>query len=1147
MLAGLVFSVHGKYEGSYLNELTANYVTPHQIWAKNLGKGPVKAYVVAKRSTAREIIELAQRMDLEHSTVLLCDENDYASTSTYEAPVEGTTKEEKKAELMAKFKQDKELVILYDVPFGILPPELQVRIANFVKNGGGLLTSLPPLKKMIATPLPEISQMLIAATPSTTAKQKPTAYEYGKGRIIVLPSSGMLKGQEGGLNNKTSGMEEWLGDYESSLPIIINSVLWSAGRNPNVKLSPFVEAAPEGKAQKTAVLSHVLGYGAPSFKFNAEGNGNVNLKCRIRQNTSVLSSETLAVELKGQSLLELKLPQLPAGKYYLDIQSLAGGKTDGIACYPFSIESPLGKIELEMADEAIYEKGPINAELKIEKPMAGAGKIDISLCDSPYGRVWVKDSLSLPAGAKSLPISINKYHIPTIAAYLKCSVSNEKGEKLASVSRPIFFPNYDLDTFLECGDSVRNPLIASQMADVGNRWRNGLWGGRTQALCNQRVIPWATNIQIQGDENGIFYPWQKSEDPKSMYQKMGKDMHPYKPEMREWWKEKALVTGGHVAETKKYGAIIYNLGDECGFDYNAGFGPSDPKYFAEFLAKHYGSIEKLNLAWDSSYKNFEEIPHYKLQESKEKKDFPVWFAHRQYMERMYADLYHYLADEIRKVNPNAKVGAEGSSPGDLELSISKLQFWGPYQDKVEGELLRSIGGDRIRTFWWGGYIGMSGGRNEVPIPLWNNLLRGAYDGHFWFQTDVSSPLSNIGADYSFAKYYQKLLPYMNELTNGLAQLLITTPLLNKDIVLYWSHTSNSASQLDPRFVAPAQSLNPLIDYFYETGLNFDFTTKNNLARLKTAKILFLCGVSALNEKEVEAIKDYVKNGGTVVADMNPAMANESLCLVKTNPLAELFGDVLFNKIEIPSPRKASFEAELNGEKISFASERLVSSPEIQFFQVRKYGKGSAVLLNFPLASAKNGQAEEGSFNKMLAGIIKGAGIKYAAQIEGIPMDDRVMRIRTGKGFEIIGLMALLSDTGKTAKITLPKEKYIYETYKGYLGKTNLIDLKLDVPFKCYSVFDAEQAKPVLKLSSGTASPGTPVILDMKANRQDGIYFMQLIDSSGKPVCLRDQVIELRKGTEIPIHFAYTDNPGNYKIAVTDVATGLKNEASINLK
>lgn len=1170
-IAGAVFTADAKYEGSYINAITTEYVSPHFDWAENLRGGPVKAYIITFSENARPVVELMQRMSLDAKTVTTMGRDKYGSTDTYTTPVEGVTPSEKKNELISKFSTDSEVVILHDYLFKALPSELQVRIMRYVKDGGGLLITgtvpwMAPAQmmpaKFLAAPLPDIVKEFNLATPSS---RKFSAYQYGKGRIALLTASPD--------KNNPDDVGQWWTNHESSQAPFINAVLWAAGRKSDVRISenpkPVFDKAVmsavneirnKSENKDREINLYAVPFGTRSMLFNAEGRGMQKFAYRIRNNDNktIFSGETTA-KLDGLTPVAIKIPQLESGRFVLDVQALESAESllgiplgkdtvKAIACYPFAVASPLSDVSIKIGDDAVYEGKPFSVQLITGERMAEDAVVDISLSDSPYGRVWYRSSVKFPKSSNNLNVTLKDYYVPTRAGVLSMTIKDQKDEPLASVKKVIFFPNYELDTFLEFGDFPKDPLMAPQMVDSGNRWRNGLWGGKTATILNQRVLPWATNIQImRGKDGAVTYPWMTgNKDPNFIYNRLNGDLNPYQPEVREYWRDKAMK-GGNLPESRKYGAVIYNLGDECGFDYNSGFGPSDRKYFTEFLQKHYGSLENMNKAWGSSYKSFEEVPHLELEDAKNRGEYTLWFAHRQYMERMYADLFHYVAVEICKQNPHAKVGAEGSSPGDLELTISKLKFWGPYQDKVEGELLRSVGGDRVRTFWWGGYIGMQGGRNDYPLPLWNNLLRGTYDGHMWFMCLPGGSMSYLGSDYSFAGYYKNMLPYMNELTNGLGQLLVTTPFANKDIVLYHSHSSEAAAQLDARFSGAGMS-DQLIDYFYETGLNFDFMTKNNPERIKTAKIVFLTGACALGDKEITTIRDYVKNGGTVVAALNPGIANEYLKINSENPMKDLFGNAVFENIQPPAPRVAEINTELSGQKIHFESDRLVSTPGMEFFQVRKYGKGTAVLLNFSLASAFNSQKSPGMFNDMIAAILRSAGVSFPVQVKSdFPMNMRSVRIRSGKGFELIGMLSLLQDKGQNAVVTLPSEKYVYEPFHGYIGKTKDIKVHFDIPFKIYSAFETLQAEPKLSLSAGSVEAGTAVILDMKGNRPDGVFFMRMYDEKGNVVPLRDQVIELRKGTSIPIRFAYNDPKGRYAIVVTDVATGLKNTVSVNLK
>ena len=115
-----------------------------------------------------------------------------------------------------------------------------------------------------------------------------------------------------------------------------------------------------------------------------------------------------------------------------------------------------------------------------------------------------------------------------------------------------------------------------------------------------------------------------------------------RPEVRKLW---AKGIKYQIKNLDKYNPAVFVLGDENFFSYDAGYGKSDEKGFRGFVKEKYISIDRLNHEWESSYKSFNEVKHYPLAEAKDKKIFPAWFDHRQYMEKMYADIHHFLSRE----------------------------------------------------------------------------------------------------------------------------------------------------------------------------------------------------------------------------------------------------------------------------------------------------------------------------------------------------------------------------------------------------------------------------------------------------------------------------------------------------------------------
>jgi hypothetical protein len=363
---------------------------------------------------------------------------------------------------------------------------------------------------------------------------------------------------------------------------------------------------------------------------------------------------------------------------------------------------------------------------------------------------------------------------------------------------------------------------------------------------------------------------------------LGDEMNPYDPRLRSIL-ERGF--GAIVRETLPYGVAAWNLGDECFYSLSAGHGEQDKKPFADFLAWKYGTVEKFNAVHGTSCASFAEAPHLTIQQAIDSGNRPAWWDHVQYMEKMYRDTMEFVSSIIKKQDPKARVGAEGSEPGDLELTVKNLEFWGPYRNLVADELLRNIAPDRLRGIWWGGYI--SSRRDGFPTSLWTALLAGKVNADLFFQCEPGGTLSVFGGDLAPAPYVQKMVPHLRALKRGVAQVLIRMPLRHEDFAFYHSHPSAAAARLIDTFRPPSATLAPLIRFCYRTGRNVRMVTPRTLEKLADVKVLFLSGTTVLSDAEVSALKSFAAKGGVLVSDVETGLMDEFFVSRTASPLSGL--------------------------------------------------------------------------------------------------------------------------------------------------------------------------------------------------------------------------------------------------------------------
>ena len=612
---------------------------------------------------------------------------------------------------------------------------------------------------------------------------------------------------------------------------------------------------------------------------------------------------------------------------------------------------------------------------------------------------------------------------------------------------------------------------------------------RAMAVLNQTSVPYLTRVGIGAAPNGSSKQNQWFFLDKEATERMKKiegDLCFYRPEVKQLW---ADGIRHRMTNLPKYAPGFYNLGDENGLTVTAGFGEYDDRYFREFLKEKYGTIEHLNRDWRTNCADFASVPHIKPDEAKKVGNLAAWGDHRAYIEKMYADIHAFCRSEIQKLDPGAPVGAEGSMPGDMELTFERLEFWGPYSNLVEDEVLRSLGGDRIRMLWWGGYPASHGGRGKSPFPLslMKDLAKGTVMGNAWFDVRTGNNHGFFYSDLKVADDVAAYLPWHDRFKDGLAQLLIRNPLKDEGILLYWSHPCITASLASEKCLSPSDGLTTLIKSFYRTGRSFEFVSARTLARLDKAKVVFLCGATALSDAEIAALRAFAARGGRVVADVEPAIMNENLAWRDAPALKGLWGN------------------------------------------------GGCTLLDKKLSLAAAHEKEPGAFDREIAAYLPPA----IACVPAARMDDNaILRTRGGVGFDLVTAMWPETNLGAKIPVKLPGRRFVYDPMVGFVEESSTLTLDFSkAPFVCRTIFAERQDAPAFSIAG--ARRGGEVVFTPPALVSGRVYNLTVRDAAGD-VRWRF-VFDRAANAPKKMYVAYTDSPGEWLATLIDCATGLKTE------
>ncbi|MBM3472901.1 MAG: hypothetical protein FJX75_06505 [Armatimonadetes bacterium] len=1179
-----------RHDAAYLRDVTTKLETPHLTWAKPYARGPLRVLFVTARTVApREIVELWQRADIEFTVFtmahsgLMSFESD-AGAAPYDLAVEGTSIEEKTEELLGKLEREYDAFVFANASLDVLPTEAQYKILKRVSEGAGLLftfgrqTRLALFSKPITedreriltgAPLsgldflnsPETLTALNAKTPEELPDRLVETFAFKQGRIAVLnwgAGSSTYYGGHGLTPPETYSLN-WPANCEEYLSLVFRTLLWTVpAKQPQVWFgAALADGAHFDRAGPTPRLS---------IELHATKPLQVTIETEVRDKTNApeFAAKQGAALQNGVTNLEVELPRLKAGGHFAHLIVRSDAGIENWATVGFVVDSALSLTAFG-ADSEFHERGEpttVNATLSQGAP-AGA-KLRISLTDTA-GRVYLKQDTPFPVGQTTASLQVSLDGACTIASKLHGELI--VGDEVYDArDQFLFVPRRTSDEFrtvlwggVGCGNtglgwlayqSLRragfNAILAHPSSDGSQE--------RSFALNDFPLVSYSYRVMGGADEKG----WRKDHWVKDV-----EDGCFYNPELQQKAKESCV---GRTQPAIPYGPTLYSLGDENYFDYASGFSPIGQQAFREYLKRHYASLEELNRVWGTQYKDWAEVQLLKREEALKQNLWPLIHEHMGFNETEYADYHHFLVAALKEADPHARVGAEGSVPGDLEKTLEGMDIWGPYSDKLGNELLRSLAKtDLVRGNWWGGYVGSHGGRTGA-LPLWKQLLGGAVNTSLYFAAIGSEGM--LTTDLSYADFFEQTLPELREIYGGMGQLISSAEVPADGIAILWSQATEHSATLFSSLGSPSASQGNLLGLLDNAGYGYRYVTTHMVeagALKQGYRVLFLPASQAISDAEAQAIRDFANAGGVVIADTACGLLDGHCRPLWVNARGAWRGqlDDLFGLTRSSEPKPVSatgaVSATFEGHTLQLADfpfrldASLSGTPgalgqvgEQPVFIGRSVGRGRAILLNFPFPTPEHPQGVG-----LVRGLLGAAGLTPACKLTDAK-GYFFRRFRQGD-LTLIGVVRLTETAGDTT-LKLAERAYLYDVRAGKaLGKADAVSLaRKDPAVRLFAALPAAVGKVTVQAPAEAKRGETVAVrvrLDSGAAKPAGrLLRVQALRPNGEECLVYRAFLTLTTNeTEARVPFALNDPGGAWTIVATDVATGAGGKGTVTVR
>ena len=382
----------------------------------------------------------------------------------------------------------------------------------------------------------------------------------------------------------------------------------------------------------------------------------------------------------------------------------------------------------------------------------------------------------------------------------------------------------------------------------------------------------------------------------------------------------------NVKATRKGLVLAYAFDDEislgsyvvpCDVDSH----PLSLMWFRHWLRNKYQTIYSLNRSWSTDYKTFDEVIPKSFGEVRAETHKPFlskwnlapWMEFRQFMDFQFAQVLTKLTRYTNAIDPNIPagfVGAQGPGPwgGYDYAKVSRVVQWMEnYDIHGSNEILRSFWNhDRrpiMKTFssakdpkldsWFLWYYMLHGNQAVIAWP----------EG--WFRSSGNEIAPHILA---------------NKETFEEIQGKISEPIVNPKTVfdpdpigIYYSHPSlqvgwvmdaivhgknwvNRNGSIDNKNQTAGVLRNVWCKVLEDLGLQYDFITyldvEEEMVKLnKKFKVIVLPKTVCLSDKEAQALKEFVHDGGILIADYLCGLMDQHGKGRERGVLDDLFGVV----------------------------------------------------------------------------------------------------------------------------------------------------------------------------------------------------------------------------------------------------------------
>lgn len=404
---------------------------------------------------------------------------------------------------------------------------------------------------------------------------------------------------------------------------------------------------------------------------------------------------------------------------------------------------------------------------------------------------------------------------------------------------------------------------------------------------------------------GIYwYRRQKYLERKAAYAKTGdkkyltRDVTLQSPEFERGLRERLEREVRPVAPLRP---MAYYLADEssltCYTDpFDVDWAPEALAGFRRWLRGRYGTLERVNRDWGTAFGSWDEVVPMTTAEAQRHGNFAPWADHRQYMEEEFIRAFELARKLLRQIDPEARASISGTQVPTAHNGCNwyeidqRLDYIQPYSGGGQ-DAMHHLFNPKLLLTGFTGY-GLTGAAAHAEV--WRRLFYGhAGASIFWHYT-------LLHPDLAFSPQGEALATAFGKIQSGIGRIFMNSRVHEDGVAVHFSMASirgawitdgvitaemTNAQKSSKNFAALMERRSAWVRALERQGVQFRFLATPEIegGALKDYRILILPYSIAISDREARAIEQFLERGGIVYADGATGLMDER-CRWRREPL-----------------------------------------------------------------------------------------------------------------------------------------------------------------------------------------------------------------------------------------------------------------------